>query len=69
MFESLDHLPYIFSVRAKTRQGEMVCIVGDADELGKWSPQGAVHLRRETKRISPHQEDVMQSFEECSEDG
>ena len=56
-------------MRAKTRPGEMVCIVGDADELGKWSPQGAVHLRRETRRISPHQEDVMQSFEECSEDG
>ena len=63
-------LYYIYSVRAKTRPGEVVCIVGDAEELGKWNPQAAIYMRRQTKRISPSEEDVTQScFEECSEDG
>ena len=59
----------IFSVRAKTRPGEIVCLVGDSEELGKWNPQKAVQMRRETKQQTS-KEDLQEScFEECSENG
>ena len=60
---------FIFSVRAKTRPGEVVYLVGNSEELGKWNPQRAVQMRRETKRQTS-QEDIHEScFEECSENG
>ncbi|XP_053380173.1 uncharacterized protein LOC128548765 [Mercenaria mercenaria] len=58
-----------FRVRAKTRPGETVCIVGDSPKLGQWDPHHAVTMRRETKKHVPSDKDFTEWFEECSEDG
>ncbi|XP_052788976.1 glycerophosphocholine phosphodiesterase GPCPD1-like isoform X2 [Mya arenaria] len=56
-----------FRVRAKTRPGETVCLVGDSPELGTWDPHRAIILRQETKKLI--HTDSEACFEECSEDG
>ncbi|KAL4218935.1 Glycerophosphocholine phosphodiesterase gpcpd1 [Mactra antiquata] len=58
-----------FRVRAKTRPGETVCIVGDSNKLGDWNPHKAVIMRRETTKHKPSDKDDSECFEECSEDG
>ncbi len=38
-----------FSVKAETKLGEVVCIVGDCQELGNWDPHKAKPLTLESK--------------------
>ena len=59
----------IVSVRAKTRPGEVVYLVGNSEELGRWNPQQAVQMRRETKQQTSLEDIHDSCFEECSENG
>lgn len=58
-----------FRVRAKTRPGETVCLVGDSPRLGQWDPHHAVIMSRQTKKHIPSDKDAAECFAECSEDG
>lgn len=37
---------WTFSVKAGTRKGEVVCVTGDCEALGRWSPANAVQMAR-----------------------
>jgi hypothetical protein len=58
-----------FSVRAKTRPGESLCIVGDSAMLGQWDPHNAVVMSRQTKKYVLPDKNYAECFEEFSEDG
>ncbi|XP_074655941.1 glycerophosphocholine phosphodiesterase GPCPD1-like isoform X2 [Tubulanus polymorphus] len=48
-------IPVLFRVRIDTQPNEVVCVVGDCDELGNWDPHCAVELGRDHRS---HQSEI-----------